>query len=135
LRRARVNGNKSTIFFSAGLRWTSFRNRDAALELLTDDIETEDGYANEAADAEGCGVSPPADVNEKVVALWPERLGGENGLVLYFEDDALELTDSVLLREEAGLVRSARCLILSIPLASNGVRRTAFVGSRISGGS
>ena len=72
---------------------------------------------------------------EKVVALWPERLGGEKGLMLYFPEDAFELTDSVRLRDEAGLVRSALCLRLSMLFASNGVRLAAPGGSRISGAS
>lgn len=100
--------------------WTSLRNRDAARELFTEDIDTEDAYWK---DAEGCGVSPPAEVNEKVVALCPDRLGGENGRSsLYLPEEAFELTDSVRLLEEAGLMRSALCwLTLSIPFASNGV--------------
>jgi hypothetical protein len=72
---------------------------------------------------------------ENVVALWPDRLGGENGLGLYLLEEAFELTDSVRLRDEAGLVRSALCLILSMLFASNGVRRTVPGGSRSSGGS
>lgn len=56
-------------------------------------------------------------------------------LILYFPEDAFELTDSVRLRDEAGLVRSALCLILSMLFASNGVRLVAAGGSRMSGAS
>jgi hypothetical protein len=61
-----VNGKRSTIFFSTGPIPTSSRKRDPARGLSTDDLEIDDAYWN---DAEVCGVSRPADVNENVVAL------------------------------------------------------------------
>lgn len=39
-----MKGNKSTTFFSAGLLWTSFLNRDPTRELFTDDIDTDEAY-------------------------------------------------------------------------------------------
>jgi hypothetical protein len=86
-----VNGNKS-IRWSAGLNCTSFRSRDAARELFTEDIETEEAYVYEAPDC--CGVSLPlAEASENDVPVCPDLLGGENGTILYFPEDAFELTE------------------------------------------
>lgn len=73
---------------------------------------------------------------ENDVPLWADRLGGEKGRsILYFPDDAFELTDSVRLLEDAGLIRSAlACFALSTPFVSNGVRLPVPF-SRMSGGS
>jgi hypothetical protein len=76
------------------------------------------------------------DVIEKEVPLWADRVGGEKGRsTLYLPDEALELTDSVRLLDEAGLTRSALCCFaLSIPFVSYGVR-LPDPRSRISGAS
>lgn len=116
------------MFLSAGLSCTSFLNREPARELFTDDIETDDAYANEVPD--GCGVSP--EVKENVVALFPDLLG-ENGTIRYLLEEALELTEFVRLRVDTGLFRS-RCCRLSTPFGSKGVRLLPYI-SRISGGS
>lgn len=119
------------MFFSAGLIWTSFLNLDPARELFTEDIETDDAYGKPA---DGCGVSRSAEVSENVVPLCADRLGGEKGVTLYLPEEAFELTDSVRLLEEAGLMRFSRaCFTLSSVLDSNGVRRR--LDSRISGAS
>lgn len=98
-----MKGNKS-IFLSSGLSWTSFLNREPGRELFADDT-TDDAYANDVP--EGCGVSP--EVKEKVVALFPDLAGGENGIIRYLLDEALELTEFVWLRAETGLFISPRC--------------------------
>lgn len=86
-----MNGNRS-IRWSAGLNCTSFRSRDPARELFTDDIETEEAYVYEAPDC--WGVSRPlAEAIEKDVPVCPDLLGGENGTILYLPEDAFELTE------------------------------------------
>lgn len=55
-------------------------------------------------------MSRSTDDTENEVPLCPDRFGGENGRSsLYLPDEAFELTDSVRLLDEAGLIKSARC--------------------------